>query len=121
MPIALQLAGVATVIAHVLGGRGGLRGAVGGQLLRGAAARPAPRVDLAALVQRTNDELRAMTAAAARERLLALADAAGDPFAAMELEAYAHRLARSAVRRAGAVGGVLCDRTTHDRVRGGRG
>ena len=26
------------------------------------------------------------------ERLLALADAAGDPFAAMALEAYAHRL-----------------------------
>jgi len=51
------------------------------------------RVDLAALVNSTNYELRTMTGAVARERLLALADAADDPFAAIELEAYAHRVA----------------------------
>ena len=91
MPVALQLAGVATVIATYWEVDEGLA-ALWADLFYAALVKAGTRVDLAALVNSTNYELRTMTAASARDRLLALADAAGDPFAALELEAYAHRL-----------------------------
>ncbi len=91
LPVALQLAGIDTVI----GTHWEVDEALAAIWIEGFYARLAaagPHVDLAALVRETGEELRDMSAAAARERLLALADSVDDPFAAMELEAYAHRL-----------------------------
>ena len=78
-------------------------------------------MDLAALVRAHGRRLRAMGLRGARERLLALADRAGDPFAAMELEAYAHRLADPPFAAPAQWAAFYPDRTTHDRLRGGRG
>jgi hypothetical protein len=91
VPVGLQLAGIDSVIAthwEVEEGFAALWAESFYARLGAAGERP----DLAALVRATCEELRDMEAAEARERLLALADAAGDPFAAMALEAYAHRL-----------------------------
>jgi hypothetical protein len=91
VPVALQLAGIDTVIGTHWEVDEGLA-AVWGEVFYGRLAAAGPRVDLAALVRETGEELRDMSADDARERLLAVADEADDPFAAMELEAYAHRL-----------------------------
>jgi hypothetical protein len=91
VPVALQLAGIDSVIGTHWEVEEGFA-ALWAERFYGGLLKAGARVDLAALVQRTGEELRAMSAAAARERLLALADGAGDPYAAMELEAYAHRL-----------------------------
>jgi hypothetical protein len=91
VPVALQLAGIDSVIGTHWEVEEGFA-ALWAESFYGRLREAGAHVDLAALVQRTGDELRAISAAAARERLLALADGAGDPFAAMELEAYAHRL-----------------------------
>jgi len=89
IPVALQLAGIDTVIGTHWEVDEGFAALWAECFYRGFEG---ARVDVAALVRRTGDELRSMSAADARERLLAIADRAEDPFAAMELEAYAHRL-----------------------------
>jgi hypothetical protein len=91
VPIALQLAGVDSVIGTYWEVEEGFA-ALWAESFYAGLLEAGARVDLAALVQRTGDELRTMSFAAARERVLALADEAGDPYAAMELEAYAHHL-----------------------------
>jgi hypothetical protein len=91
VPVALQLAGVDTVIGTHWEVEEGFA-ALWAERFYAGLLQAGARVDLAALVQCTGEELRTMSAAVARERLIALADGAGDPYAAMELEAYAHRL-----------------------------
>lgn len=91
VPIALQLAGIDSVIGTYWEVEEGFA-ALWAESFYAGLLDAGARVDLAALVQRTGDELRTMSVAVARERLLALADGAGDPYAAMELEAYAHHL-----------------------------
>ena len=96
VPISLQLAGVDTVVGtrwevaegyaalwilgflELLGGQGG------------------GRLDVPAAVRRTSERLSALGLAEAQALLLGLADRTDDPFAAMELEAYAHHLAGDA-------------------------
>jgi CHAT domain len=89
VPVALQLAGIDTVIGTLWEVDEAFAALWAESFYRGLAGE---RIDLAALVRRTNSELRDMSATVARERLLALADSTQDPFAVMELEAYAYRL-----------------------------
>jgi tetratricopeptide (TPR) repeat protein len=91
VPIALQLAGIDSVVGTHWEVEEGFAALWAESFYAGLLSGGA-HVDLAALVRRTGDELREMSAAVARERLLALTDLASDPFAAMELEAYAHHL-----------------------------
>jgi hypothetical protein len=91
LPVALQLAGFDTVVGSFWEVDEGFAALWADCFYAGLAGGGA-RVDVAALVRRVGEQLRAMTADEACERLLALADRAGDPFAAMELEAYAYRL-----------------------------
>jgi hypothetical protein len=90
--VALELAGIDSVIGTYWEVEEGLA-ALWADAFYAGLVEAGARVDLAALVRRTGEHLRTLTAAEARERLLALADGAADPFAAMELEAYAHQLA----------------------------
>jgi CHAT domain-containing protein len=91
VPVGLQLAGIDSVIGTRWEVDEGFA-ALWAERFYSGLAQAGERADLAALVRATSEELRDMEAGEARERLLALADAAGDPFAAMALEAYAHRL-----------------------------
>jgi CHAT domain-containing protein len=91
LPVGLQLAGIDSVIATRWEVDEGFAALWAERFYTGL-AQAGGTADLAALVRATSEELRDMDAGEARERLLALADAAGDPFAAMALEAYAHRL-----------------------------
>jgi CHAT domain-containing protein len=91
LPVGLQLAGIDSVIATRWEVDEGFA-ALWAERFYAGLAQAGESADLAALVRATCEELRDMDAGEARERLLALADAAGDPFAAMALEAYAHRL-----------------------------
>jgi CHAT domain-containing protein len=91
LPVGLQLAGIDSVIATRWEVDEGFA-ALWAERFYAGLAQAGETADLAALVRATCEELRDMDTGAARERLLAMADAAGDPFAAMALEAYAHRL-----------------------------
>ncbi len=91
LPVGLQLAGIDSVIATRWEVDEGFA-ALWAERFYAGLAEAGATADLAALVRATCEELRDMEAGEARERLLALADAAADPFAAMALEAYAHRL-----------------------------
>ncbi len=91
LPVGLQLAGIDSVIATRWEVDEGFA-ALWAERFYAGLAEAGESADLAALVRATCEELRDMEAGEARERLLALADAAADPFAAMALEAYAHRL-----------------------------
>ena len=91
LPVGLQLAGIDSVIATRWEVDEGFA-ALWAERFYAGLAQAGETADLAALVRATCEELRDMQAGEARERLLALADAAADPFAAMALEAYAHRL-----------------------------
>ena len=91
LPVGLQLAGIDSVVATRWEVDEGFA-ALWAERFYSGLALAGERADLAALVRATCEELRDMDAGEARERLLALADAAGDPFAAMALEAYAHKL-----------------------------
>ena len=91
LPVGLQLAGIDSVIATRWEVDEGFA-ALWAERFYAGLAQAGASADLAALVRATCEELRDMDAGEARERVLALADAAGDPFAAMALEAYAHRL-----------------------------
>jgi hypothetical protein len=86
LPIALQLAGIDTVVATRWEVDEGFAALWADEFYAGLTG------DIAALVRRTGERLAAMSLEEARERLLALADRADDPIAAMELEAYAYRL-----------------------------
>jgi CHAT domain-containing protein len=91
VPVGLQLAGIDSVVATHWEVDEGFAALWAERFYAGVAA-AGETADLAALVRATCEELRGMSADEARERLLALADGTGDPFAAMALEAYAHRL-----------------------------
>ena len=90
LPVALQLAGIDAVVATRWEVDEGFAALWADEFYAGLTG---GLVDVAALVRRTGERLSAMGLEEARERLLALADRAGDPIAAMELEAYAYRLA----------------------------
>lgn len=92
VPVGLQLAGIDSVVATHWEVQEGFA-ALWADRFYARLAQAGAVVDLAALVRATSQELREMDAGEARERLLALADGADDPFAAMALEAYAHGLA----------------------------
>jgi CHAT domain-containing protein len=91
VPVGLQLAGIDSVIATHWEVEEGFA-ALWAERFYARLAHAGAKADLAALVRTTCEELRDMGVGEARERLLALAEAAGDPFAATALEAYAHRL-----------------------------
>jgi hypothetical protein len=91
LPVGLQLAGIDSVVATHWEVEEGFA-ALWAERFYAGLAEAGETVDLAALVRATCEELRDMGTGEARERLLALADGTDDPFAAMALEAYAHRL-----------------------------